>query len=145
MTLLRCLLLLPFWIISCTQAGPPDQAEIERFLDRYFSTWSNKDMQGYQDCFAPTARIAFVETSGQSASQGLTDFIHGQKVSHERTSEPMTEVPTSIKLQGDARVVQAEVRWKLTKGRETVTGTDFFTIVRTPQGWKIAALVFYND
>ncbi len=102
-------------------------------------------MQSYEDCFATTARITFVEATGQSTSQGLTDFIHGQKISHERSPEPMTEVPTRMKIQGDGRVAQAEVRWKLLKGRETITGTDFFTLIRTPQGWKIASLVFYND
>lgn len=145
MTLPRRLCLLVLLIAGCTQAGPPDQAEIESFLNRYFSTWSAKDMQGYQDCFHPTARITFVESGGNAGSQGLTDFIHGQKVGHERSPEPMTEVPTGMKITGDKRVAQAEVRWKLTKGRETVTGTDFFTLIRTPQGWKIAALVFYND
>lgn len=141
----RWLFLLTFFVFSCTQAGPPDQAEIQRFLNQYFSTWSSQDMQGYENCFASTARITFVEASGQSTSQGLTDFIHGQKLSHERSTEPMKEVPTQMKIQGDSRVAQAEVRWKLTKGQETVTGTDFFTLIRTQQGWKIAALVFYND
>jgi hypothetical protein len=145
MRFLRCLCLLSFCLIGCTQAVPPDHAEIESFLKRYFSTWSAKDMVGYQDCFHPTARVTFVEASGNAGSQGLTDFIHGQKVGHERSPEPMTEVPTSMKITGDKRVAQAEVRWKLTKGRETITGTDYFTLIHTPQGWKIAALVFYND
>jgi hypothetical protein len=57
----------------------------------------------------------------------------------------MTEVPTDIKITGDARVAQAQVRWKLTKGRDVVTGTDYFTLLKTPAGWRIAALVFYND
>jgi hypothetical protein len=145
MTFPRCLFLLTFFVFSCTQAESPDQAEIQRFLNHYFTTWSSQDMQSYEDCFATTARITFVEATGQSTSQGLTDFIHGQKISHERSPEPMTEVPTRMKIQGDGRVAQAEVRWKLLKGRETITGTDFFTLIRTPQGWKIASLVFYND
>ena len=57
----------------------------------------------------------------------------------------MTEVPTAMKISGDARVAQAQVRWKLTKGRDVITGTDYFTLLKTPDGWRIAALVFYND
>jgi hypothetical protein len=57
----------------------------------------------------------------------------------------MVEIPTDIKISGDSRVAQAEVRWKLTKGREIVTGTDYFTLVRSSEGWRIASLVFYND
>lgn len=132
-------------LMACSPAAPADQSEIESFLQRYFSTWSAKDMTGYQACFHPTARISFVGARGQTDSQGLTDFIHGQKLGHERSPEPMTEVPTEMKISGDTRVAQAAVRWKLTKGRETVTGTDYFTLVKTPEGWKIASLVFYND
>ncbi len=134
-----------FTLVSCEQAAHPDQAGIERFLYRYFSTWSAKDMDDYGSCFHPTARISFVEKGGQCGSQGLTDFLHGQKIGHERSPEPMTEVPTKMTIAGDALVAQAQVRWKLTKGREVITGTDFFTLLKTPDGWRIAALVFYND
>ena len=50
-----------------------------------------------------------------------------------------------MKITGDSRVAQAEVRWKLTKGREIVTGTDYFTLLNTSAGRRIASLVFYND
>ena len=138
-------ILLSVFLCACGQAAPAEQAGIETFLKRYFSTWSAKDMTGYSACFHPTARISFVAGGGQMTSQGLTDFIHGQKLGHERSPVPMTEVPTGMKITGDDRVTQAEVRWKLTKGSETVTGTDFFTLVKTGDGWKIASLVFYND
>ncbi len=132
-------------ITSCSQAAHLDEPAIQTFLNRYFSTWSAKDMDGYGACFHPTARITFVQNGGNAGSQGLTDFLHGQKLGHESSPVPMTEVPTSMKISGDARVAQAEVRWKLTKGREIVTGTDYFTLIKTTDGWKIAALVFYND
>jgi hypothetical protein len=137
------------WVVislaSCAPAAHPEKSDIETFLNRYFSTWSAKDMTGYEACFDNTARISFVAKGGLLSSQGLTDFIHGQKIGHERSAEPMVEVPTDMKITGDNRVAQAEVRWKLTKGREIVTGTDYFTLVRTSNGWRIASLVFYND
>lgn len=141
-TLLACFCLM---LAGCGQAAHLDQPGIESFLRQYFSTWSAKDMDGYGACFHPTARITFVDQSGQCGSQGLTDFLHGQKLGHQQSPVPMTEVPTDIKITGDARVAQAQVRWKLTKGRDVVTGTDYFTLLKTPAGWRIAALVFYND
>lgn len=139
------LLLALLCLSACSEAAHPQKAEIEVFLNRYFNTWSAKDMDGYGSCFHPTARITFVEKGGQCGSQGVTDFLHGQKLGHERSAEAMTEVPTGMKISGDSRVALAEVRWKLTKGREIVTGTDFFTLLKTPDGWRIASLVFYND
>jgi hypothetical protein len=129
----------------CTQAAHSDETAIQNFLSRYFSTWSANDMEGYGSCFHPTARITFVQSGANAGSQGLTDFLHGQKLGHQQSPTPMTEVPTSMKISGDSRVAQAEVRWKLSKGRETITGTDYFTLIKTEAGWKIAALVFYND
>lgn len=132
-------------LAACSPAAHPEKLAIETFLQRYFSTWSTKDMAGYAACFDPTARIIFVGKGGPADSQGLTDFIHGQKIGHERAPVPMVEVPTAMKITGDSRVAQAEVRWKLTKGREIVTGTDYFTLLNTSAGWRIASLVFYND
>jgi ketosteroid isomerase-like protein len=130
---------------ACTQAAHPDQPSVESFVQRYFSTWSAKDMTGYGACFHPSARVTFVERGGLANAQGLTDFLHGQQMGHERSSVPMKEVPTEIKISGDARVAQVQVRWRLTKGNEVVTGTDYFTLVKTSDGWRIMALVFYND
>lgn len=101
-------------------------------------------MGGYGACFHEQARIVFVH-QGMAQSQGLTDFLHGQKLSHATTTEPMTEVPTDMKILRDERTAQASVRWKLTKGASTTLGTDCFTLIKAPTGWKIMSLVFYND
>ena len=114
------------------------------FLERYFATWSAKDMDGYASCFHQQARVTFLQ-NGAPQSQGLTDFLHGQKMSHAGSTTPMTEVPTDMQILMDDRTAQAQVRWKLTQGTRVVTGTDCFTLVKTPDGWKIASLVFYND
>jgi hypothetical protein len=140
---LSLLLLLP----ACTAkpTAHPDDASIRTFLNRYFSTWSAKDMDGYASCFHPQARIHFVDSSGQVTSEGVTDFLHGQRLAHERATVPMTEKPLEMTIQGDAKVVQAQVTWVLTKGSTENRGTDFFTLKRDPSGWKIVSLVFYGE
>ncbi len=131
---------------SCGDREPrADDTAVRAFLERYFATWSARDMEGYGACFHPSARILFVEKSGDLGSQGLTDFLHGQKMGHETSPVPMTEKPTDMKITLDERSAQAVVRWRLTKGAETVTGTDLFTLIKTQPGWRIASLVFYND
>lgn len=131
-------------MVSCSPAQPADDGDVRTFLTRYFSTWSAKDMDGYGACFHEQARVSFVH-QGTPHTQGLTDFLHSQKLSHATASVPMTEVPTDMKILLDDRTAQASVRWKLTKGPETTTGTDCFTLIKTPTGWKIMSLVFYND
>ena len=135
------------WLLTaCGQpAAHPDEAAVRTLLERYFATWSARDMDGYGACFLPQARVTFVGAGGRTDTQGLTDFLHGQKLSHAQSPVPMHEAPTRIGIHGDPRVAQAEVRWRLTKGAQVVTGSDFFTLVKTADGWRIIALVFYND
>ena len=141
------LILLSSLLVSCSPTNTPaagDDADIRAFLTRYFATWSAQDMDGYGACFHDQARISFVQ-QGVPQTQGRTDFLHGQKLGHATASSPMTEAPTDMKILHDDRTAQASVRWKLTKGGEITTGTDCFTLIKTPDGWKIISLVFYND
>ena len=57
----------------------------------------------------------------------------------------MTEKPLEMTIQGDAKVVQAQVTWVLTKGSTEERGTDFFTLKRDSSSWKIVSLVFYGE
>ena len=132
-------------LTSCTKGASAGEAEVRAFLESYFSTWSAKDMDRYGECFHPQARITFVGKDGQGQPDGVTDFLHGQKLAHAQSPVPMSEVPTRMNIVFDDRVTLAAVRWKLTKGAEVVTGTDNFTLVKTATGWKIISLVFYND
>ncbi|MEZ0387645.1 MAG: nuclear transport factor 2 family protein [Verrucomicrobium sp.] len=134
--------------VGCKSATPPaypQEAEVKTFLNRYFSTWSAKDMEGYGSCFHPQARVFFL-TEGQGVvSQGLTDFLHGQRMAHEQAATPMTERPVDMRIQGDERGAQACVTWVLTKGAKEERGTDLFTLQKEASGWKIISLAFYGE
>ena len=135
--------------VSCDRAPVPaphpDEPAVRAFLERYFSTWSSQDMDGYGGCFAPEARVTYVEKGGALSSQGLTDFLHGQKMGHELSKVPMKEVPLVMQISGDMRVAQAAVSWKLTKGDVVERGWDYFTLRKGQDGWRIVSLVFYQD
>jgi hypothetical protein len=103
------LILVSSFIASCSPASTVDDSAVRSFLTRYFSTWSAKDMDGYGSCFHEQARITFVQ-QGLPQSQGLTDFLHCQKLSHANASSPMTEVPTDMKILSDDRTAQASVQ-----------------------------------
>ena len=102
-------------------------------------------MSGYGACFNEQARILYVAADGRVISQGTTDFLHSQTLAHEQAASPMKEIPLEMKIQGDAKVVQAAVTWLLTKGGTEERGTDFFTLKHEGDGWKIVSLVFYGE
>lgn len=132
-------------LTSCTKSASADEAGVRSFLESYFSTWSVQEMDRYAACFHPQARITYVARNGQAQAEGLTDFLHGQKLAHAQAAVAMSEVPTDMKITFDSRVTLAAVRWRLAKGADIVTGTDCFTLIKTETGWKIMSLVFYND
>ncbi len=139
--------LIALTLVSCSPKpqAHPDEAAIRAFLNRYFETWSKRDMEGYGACFAPEARILFIAKNGGIVSEGTVDFLHGQKVAHERSPTPMTERPLEMKIQGDMKVAQAVVTWVLNKGAKEERGTDFFTLRRDGAGWRVVSLVFYGE
>ena len=145
---LRHLLVLVMLLLNpaCSQSAPSDDEKAVRaHLEHYFATWSAQDMDGYAACFHPQARISFNLGEGRMSNEGLTDFVHGQRMSHQTAASPMKEVPLDMKISTGKAVAQAAVKWELHKADGNKTGTDFFTLARTPDGWRILALVWEQD
>lgn len=146
-SLLRlCLALLILAVSSCSNSvASEDEKAVRAHLERYFATWSAQDMDGYAATFHPQARISFNLGNGNVSSEGLTDFVHGQRMSHQTATSPMKELPLDMKITCGKTVAQAAVKWELHKSDGNKTGTDFFTLTRTSDGWRIIALVWEQD
>lgn len=130
---------------SCSPAPPsPDEQAVRAHVERYFTTWSAQDMEGYGGCFQSQARITLVTPQGLS-TQGLTDFLHGQRLTHQTAPSPMTEVPLEMNISLGKGIASAVVKWELRKEGGAKTGTDIFTLAKTPEGWRIVALVWEQD
>ena len=143
----RLLLAMALMLVpACSEPAPSEgEKEVRAHLERYFATWSAQDMEGYAACFHPQARICFNLGEGRVSSEGLTDFVHGQKMSHQTATSPMKEVPLEMKITTAKAVAQAVVKWELRKADGNKTGTDLFTLTRTADGWRIIALVWEQD
>lgn len=95
MNMLRGLGFIVFAILAASchpEEKSAADADVREFLTRYFATWSAQDMDGYGACFHEQARVSFVH-QGVPQTQGLTDFIHGQKLGHATSPVQMTEAP----------------------------------------------------
>ncbi len=103
-------------------------------------------MTGYEACFDSQARVYLLDASNRVVmTQGLTDFLHGQRMAHQQTTVPMTESPLEMRIQMDRRAAQAQVTWVLKKGQNEERGTDMFTLRREGNDWKIVSLMFYGE
>ncbi|MEM8955662.1 MAG: nuclear transport factor 2 family protein [Verrucomicrobiota bacterium] len=115
------------------------------FVDQYFATWSDQDMEGYKACFHPQATIYYISEAGDVSGMVLEPFIKSQEMAHENASEPMREYPLESEVDIDGDVARVLTRWALLKGERRETGTDYFTLLRGDKGWVIVNLVFNKD
>jgi Putative lumazine-binding len=147
--LLLASLLFAAGILSCSkhESSPKDgDPAVRAFLENYFRTWSNQDMDGYASCFQDSARITFVtDAKGTLHTETLSDFLHGQRMGHKTATEPMRETADSMIVHSDDRAAIARVPWTLIKGNQRSTGIDHFSLIKTPAGWKIVHLLFYSN
>ncbi len=124
--------------------GADDQA-LAKLISHYFSSWSKPDMPAFQGCFHDKASVYFIDSSGNPRHYLLGEFIASQEQAHREARAPMSERPTKSTITVHGRTAQAVVRWELTKGDARVTGTDYFTFLKTGKEWKILSLVFEQD
>jgi hypothetical protein len=118
---------------------------VEKLISNYFLSWSKPDMEAYRGCFHPKASIYFIDASGNPHHYQIDTFITAQEKAHRLAMEPMVEKPKHMSIDVRGRVARALVLWELYKGGESVTGTDYFTFIKTDRGWKILSLVYEQD
>jgi hypothetical protein len=143
-SLLSCLLLL----IGCfrgKQGTDTEKQLLNNLISGYFSSWSKPDMEAYKRCFHPKASIYFIDSSGNPHYSLLEEFIAGQEKAHQSARERLSERPTHTSVVVRGRIAHAVVRWELHQGSKSITGTDYFTFIKTDLGWRILGLLFEND
>lgn len=124
------------------------QASIDRFISRYFKTWSNKDIHSYKNCFHEGAVIQFIRSDGGLITQKLEQFINEQEKLFQ--SFDMVEIPLSKKIEIYNKNAAVTVQWKLTtissQNQKIYTyGYDHFLLTYIDGQWKIVSLVFYEE
>ena len=120
------------------------EREIERFILRYFRTWSMEEFDNYDACFKRNASIQFMDDKGRLTSHSRKVFIAQQRRLAATSRIKRTEVAESTEITFEADIARAVVYWKLTEGTRVLYGYDHFTLVREGGDWKIVNLLFYS-
>lgn len=107
-------------------------SDILKLLERYFTTWSAGDMEGYKALFHEQATIIQVG-DGDIYTLGRDEFVEQQ------TPEPQDTVGrrewmTSWAINEDAVVAEVIAGYELDFGSGTARGVDRFTLMRGGAG-----------
>ncbi len=119
------------------------EAEVRELINRYFKTWSDQDMKGYEACFMPEAVVQFIDGQGHLSTMAKPAFIASQRNYHRTSLEKTVEVPETVDIRFEQDLARVVVYWKLTAGRRLERGYDHYTLMKVDGGWRIVNLVFY--
>lgn len=125
-------------------SADPRQAAVETFIQGYFSSWSNRDMEAYGNCFARGSCVQYIAENKQIHFYGRDPFLDLQANVHRQSRTRLRETPESIDIRFERDLARVVVHWKLVAGNRTEFGYDHFTLFENSDGWKILNLVFYS-
>ena len=77
------------------EARAQDVKDIREFVNRYFRTWSEQDMRGYDACFLPDACIHQISNQGDVSTMMKRPFVASQREYHQTAPQKAIEVPVS--------------------------------------------------
>lgn len=121
----------------------PRTADVKKFVERYFRTWSNREMDAYGEGFLREAVVQFIDDRGQVNTQGTVEFLADQR--RFQSLRPAKEYPLAADVRFEGPLARAVVHWKLEDGANPPRyGYDHFTLVRRDGQWRILNLVFYG-
>jgi len=124
-------------------ADDPQTAEVRQFVQRYFRSWSNQEMNAYAEGFMSTATIKYIDGRGNVDSQGAREFLANQRLF--QLINKAKEAPLSIDIRFEKRLARVVAYWKLEDGSGTPRyGYDHFTLLKQDGKWKILSLTFYE-
>jgi hypothetical protein len=116
---------------------------VKEFVEKYFRTWSNQEMDAYGEGFLPGAIVQFIDPQGDVDSRPLRQFLSDQK--RFQLMRPAKETPLSIDIRFENRLARAVVYWKLDDGSGPAKfGYDHFTLLERDGKWRIVNLAFYE-
>jgi len=120
-----------------------EEASIQSFVERYFTSWSTVDFDTYRGCFHPSATVHF-ESDGNWRQWPLPEFLAAQETMQKASRSREWARTTRIRARQDG-LAFVEVFWELERsGGANVTGYDWFTLVRKEDTWQILSLTFWQ-
>lgn len=125
-------------------AADPREKDVRDLIDRYFLTWSAKDIDRYGQCFASQAAIQLLDPAGKLTTLPLRAFLETQRDAHRNSAVDMKETPESVEVRFEGKLARVVVHWKLVAGERTEVGYDHFTLMPVGGQWRIANLIFYE-
>jgi pyroglutamyl-peptidase len=125
-------------------SADPREKDVRDLIDRYFLTWSAKDIDRYGQCFMPSAVVQMIDPEGKLSSLPLRAFLDTQREAHRASATDLKEGPETVEVRFEGKLARVVVYWKLVAGEKVEFGYDHYTLMQSGGQWRIANLIFYE-
>jgi ketosteroid isomerase-like protein len=129
------------------QARPDaSRREVQLRVEEFLTKLGNRDVEGVRAMFAPKALVTVLRQQAngtftntqQTGDEFMAQFAKG--AGQPKFREPISNVHVSVE---DGHLAFLRATFEVIRdGRVMSTGVDYFTLVREPDGWKIAAIAY---
>ena len=120
-----------------------DIRSVDEFLDTFQERYSARDIKGVSRLFMDISTV-MVDFEGRLTAYTIEDWLDMTENvfdSNPRISDKLTE--RSIMVYG--KIAVATCRYDFKSAVEHSTGHDIFSLVRTPDGWRIVSLMYSGE
>jgi hypothetical protein len=136
---MRVAVLLSIWLLSASAAEDPEEKVILATVQRLFDAMSAHDPAAARSVVIPEGRVSGVSTGGKPTNISQEDFSVRLGTAKQKYLERMWN--PKVQVRNGIAAVWAEYDFHL-DGKFHHCGIDSFSLVKTPEGWKIAGIVY---
>ncbi len=133
------LLSILFLSTSTSAAEDPEEKVILATVQRLFDAMSAHDADSARAVLIPEGRVSGVSSSGKPSNVSQEDFAARLGAAKQKYLERMWN--PKVQIRNGIAAVWGEYDFHL-DGKFHHCGIDSFSMVKTPEGWKIAGIVY---
>jgi Domain of unknown function (DUF4440) len=136
---MRAALLLSILFLSTSLAEDPEEKIILTTVQHLFDAMSAHDAEAARSVLIPEGRVSGVSASGKPTNVSQEDFAARLGTAKQKYLERMWN--PKVQARNGIATVWAEYDFHL-DGKFHHCGIDSFSLVKTPEGWRIAGIVY---
>jgi hypothetical protein len=125
--------------LSTAEAEDPEEKIILATVQRLFDAMSAHDAEAARAVLIPEGRVSGVSAGGKPSNVSQEDFAARLGTAKQKYLERMWN--PKVQVRGGIAAVWAEYDFHL-DGKFHHCGIDSFSMVKMPEGWKIAGIVY---
>jgi hypothetical protein len=128
-----------FLLFATLCLAATEKDSIKALVQKTFDAMAAKDAAAIEACFTREAQLIAIRDTGESSTTSVKDFAQRISSSKSKLLERMWN--PEVRISGRLATLWAPYDFHR-DGKRTHCGIDQVDLVQTPEGWRIASLIY---